>query len=148
MVQDQPKQWNGCLAMAEFWYNSTFHSSLGCSPYKALYGHDPNLEAMPDLDSEKTPVTDVLAERAVQAVLLTNNLEEAQARMKYNTDKHRTEKEYQVGDKVLLKLQPYAQASVVNRPYPKLSYKYFGPYPILEHIRKAAWCRMSFMYRS
>jgi hypothetical protein len=138
-VQDHPKQWHSCLSLAEFWYNSTFHSSLGCSPFKALYGHEPNLGAMPELDSEKTPVTDVLAERAMQAALLTKNLEAAQARMKYNADKHRVEKEYQVGEKVLLKLQPYAQASVVNRPYPKLAYKYFGPYSILERIGKAAY---------
>jgi hypothetical protein len=139
MIQDQPKQWCRALPLAEFWYNSTFHSSLGCSPFKALYGHDPNFGAIPDLDMDVSPVTDVLKERQMQMALLTKNLEAAQARMKYNADKHRMEKEYQVGDKVLLKLQPYAQASVVNRPYPKLAYKYFGPYTILARIGRAAY---------
>jgi hypothetical protein len=138
-VQDQPKQWCRALPLAEFWYNSTFHSSLGCSPFKALYGHEPDFGAMPDLELDTSPVTDVLQERQVQIALLTKNLEAAQARMKSNADKHRTEKEYQVGDKVLLKLQPYAQASVVNRPYPKLAYKYFGPYTILARIGRAAY---------
>lgn len=94
---------------------------------------------MPEIDTEQTPVTDVLQERAVQMALLTKNLETTQARMKHNADKHRVEREYQVGEKVLLKLQPYAQASVVNRPYPKLAYKYFGPYSILERVGKAAY---------
>jgi hypothetical protein len=40
---------------------------------------------------------------------------------------------------VYLKLQPYAQNSVVNRPCRKLAYKYYGPFEILEKIGNAAY---------
>jgi hypothetical protein len=59
--------------------------------------------------------------------------------MKQTTDKHRRLQEYQVGERVLLKLQPYAQSSLVNRPYPKLAFKYFGPYIVLEMIGNVAY---------
>ena len=74
-----------------------------------------------------------------QAVVLKEQLSRAQNKMKLSADKHRSDKEYQVGELVLLKLQPYAQSSLVNRPYPKLSFKYFGPYKVTERIGRAAY---------
>jgi hypothetical protein len=44
-----------------------------------------------------------------------------------------------VGEQVPLKLQPYAQSSVVNRPFPKLAFKYFRPYSILEKMGLVAY---------
>jgi hypothetical protein len=44
-----------------------------------------------------------------------------------------------VGGQVLLKLQPYAQQSVVNRPFPKIPYKFFGPYTVIEKVSSTAY---------
>ena len=59
--------------------------------------------------------------------------------MKFTADRLRTDTEFTIGDKVLLKLQPYAQSSVVNRPFPKLAMKYYGPFTITQKIGQAAY---------
>lgn len=50
--------------------------------------------------------------------------------MKAQADKHITEFSFQVGDSVLVKLQPYRQQSLAHRTSFKLGKKYFGPFPI------------------
>lgn len=44
-----------------------------------------------------------------------------------------------MGEQVLLKLQPYVQQSAVTRPYPKLSFKYFGPFEVEQKLGQAAY---------
>ena len=43
------------------------------------------------------------------------------------------------GEMVYLRLQPYSQSTVVNRPCHKLALKYFGPYKIVAKIGTAAY---------
>ena len=139
-VGDSPAKWKSWLAQAEFWYNSTHHSVLGCSPFKALYGHEPFC-GIPSQDSSTTLTTvkDFIADRQLYTVLLKEHLAKAQTHMKLAADRQRKDVVFQIGDQVLLKLQPYAQSSLVNRPFPKLAMKYFGPYAVLERIGPAAY---------
>jgi hypothetical protein len=40
-VHTCPRQWSKWLELAEIWYNTSFHSALGRTHFKALYGYSP-----------------------------------------------------------------------------------------------------------
>jgi hypothetical protein len=139
MTQATPTKWNSWLHLAEYWYNTSFHTSLGCSPHKALFGVEPHISQVPVLlSSVHHSMVDLISERNQLSVFLQQQLQRAQLRMKHK-DKGRSERSFSVGDHVFLRLQPYAQSSVVNRPYPKLAFKFFGPFQILEKVGSVAY---------
>lgn len=71
--------------------------------------------------------------------LIRKQLIRAQQRMKAQADKNRTEREFQEGDSVFLKLQPYIKSSIASRDHQKLSFWFYGPFKILHRIGKVAY---------
>jgi DUF1365 family protein len=59
--------------------------------------------------------------------------------MKVQANKNRVERSFAVGDWVYIKLQPHIQQSVQRCSNHKLSYKYFGPYLILQRVGQVAY---------
>lgn len=41
MTGDYPKQWVKWLPLAELWYNTSYHSAIGMTPFEAVYGVAP-----------------------------------------------------------------------------------------------------------
>jgi ribosomal protein L21E len=134
-VSSCQKKWVQWIPLAEFWYNTTVHSTLGKTPFEVLYGHAPRHFGV-DV-TESCAITDLdqwLKERDTMVGLLRQYLLRQQQRMKTQADKHRIERHFQVGDCVYLKLQPYVQKSVAVQGNRKLA-----PYKILEKFRKVAY---------
>lgn len=71
--------------------------------------------------------------------ILKENLQSAMNRMKYYADIHRSEREFDIGDWVYLRMQPFRNAPEGLRKQTKLSVKYFGPYQVTEKIGAVAY---------
>lgn len=79
-------------------------------------------------------------------VLLKFHLLRAQTMMKQQADKVRSNRVFQVGDWVWLKLQPYMQQLVTSRVNHKLASKFYGSFQIVAAIGVVAY-NFSFLPR-
>uniref|UniRef100_A0A0A9TKS5 Uncharacterized protein n=1 Tax=Arundo donax TaxID=35708 RepID=A0A0A9TKS5_ARUDO len=140
MVFLEPKDWFTWLPLAEWWYNTSYHTALRISPFQALYGYPPPLVgemALPCNISEEARIT--VEQKEMMNERLKRNLHIAQERMKHYADNRRSEREFQVGEMVYLKMQPYRQNAFGLRGSLKLRSKYYGPFRIMERVGKVAY---------
>lgn len=42
LAYHQPHSWGKWLALAEYWYNTSYHEALRMTPFEALYGYKPS----------------------------------------------------------------------------------------------------------
>ncbi|XP_028802348.1 uncharacterized protein LOC114757451 [Neltuma alba] len=99
MTGDFPKQWAKWLPLAELWYNTTYHSAIGMSPFEAVYGVAPPVH-LPYIvgDSPNELVDRTCLSREMVLQLLKQHLSKAQHRMMQQANKNRSERHFSVGD--------------------------------------------------
>jgi hypothetical protein len=135
-----PKKWLHWLSLAEYWYNTSYHSAIAMSPFEALYGHPPRHFGMSVAGScSVDSLTQWLQERRLASELIKQHLARASHRMKQQADKGRSERQFSEGDLVFLRLQPYVQSSLAPRANQKLAFKFFGPYTVLQRVGSVAY---------
>ncbi|XP_075074667.1 uncharacterized protein LOC142162239 [Nicotiana tabacum] len=81
---------------AEWWYNTTFHSSIQCTLYEALYGKPLPLHLPYAVgDSHMEEVDRSLLTREFKVQLLKYHLKRAQQRMVNQANKHRSDRQFE-----------------------------------------------------
>ena len=139
-VSGHPHHWVKWISLSEFWYNTNWHAALGKSPFEVLYGRQPRYFGITATDQIACEdVQEWLTSRQLVMDSIRQHLLRMQQRMKSQADKNRTERTFAIGDIVFLKLQPYFQNSVVNRPNQKLAFKFFGPFRIVDRVGSVAY---------
>ena len=129
MTGDCPNQWVKWLPLAEWWYNTNYHSATKMTPYQVLYGVAPLLHIpyFPK-DSAVESVDEYLSAKEEVIKRVREHLQPAQNRMTMVANRKRSDRSFEINDYVFLKLQPYRQHSLARRSSQKLAAKYYGPY--------------------
>ena len=78
-------------------------------------------------------------ERDAALQLLKEHLHRAQQMMKLRADTHRREVEFEVGDKVFVKVRLYRQRTLARRLNEKLAARFNGPFEIESRMGKVAY---------
>ena len=124
--------WDQQLPSAQFTLNTSLHSSIGESPFVALYGVPARtpFDLVSQVPDTGDPLHSVMRNAQFRFSKLRERLQAANVIMKCKHDKRAQERTSQVGDKVFLKVL------VRNERNYKLGKKFAGPFIVAE--RKGA----------
>ncbi|CAJ2637620.1 unnamed protein product [Trifolium pratense] len=137
---EQPKNWSTWVPWAEYWFNTTYHVSIGKSPFEVVYGRQPpKLLRFLSNETKVDAVALELQERDEALKQLKLHLLKAQQQMQAYANQKRRDLKFEVGDWVFLKLRPHRQHSVIRRINQKLAPRFYGPFMIIEKIGEVAY---------
>ncbi|KAL0561316.1 hypothetical protein IC582_001739 [Cucumis melo] len=134
-----PGSWDSHLHLMEFAYNNSYQATIGMAPFEALYGKCCRSPVCWDEVGEQRLMGPELVQSTNEAILkIRSRMHTAQSRQKSYADVRRKDLEFEVGDKVFLKVAPMRGVLRFERRG-KLSPRFVGPFEILERIGPVAY---------
>nr|GEX41099.1 retrotransposon protein, putative, Ty3-gypsy subclass [Tanacetum cinerariifolium] len=99
--------WDTHLLIVESSYNNSYHSSMKCAPFEALYGRKCRMPIAWAEVGEIKPIGSGIIHETIDKIFQINErLKTARDHKKSYADNRRKPLEFSVGDKVLLKVSP------------------------------------------
>ncbi|GJT37304.1 putative reverse transcriptase domain-containing protein [Tanacetum coccineum] len=138
-VMDFEKGCDKHLPLIEFSYNNSYHTSIKAAPFEALYGckfRSPICWAKVG-DAQLTG-PEIIRETTEKIIQIKHRLQASCDRQRGYADKRRKPLEFQVGDKVMLKVSPWKGVIRFGKRG-KLNPHYIGPFKILGKVRTIAY---------
>ncbi|GKA33116.1 putative reverse transcriptase domain-containing protein, partial [Tanacetum coccineum] len=133
------KGWVNHLPLVEFSYNNSYHASIKAAPFEALYGrkcHSPVCWA--EVGQVKLTCPELVQETIEKIIQIKQRMQVACDRQKSYANLKRRPMEFQVGDKVMLKVSPWKGVVRFSKGG-KLNPRYVRPFKVLEKVGSVAY---------
>ncbi|GJU11743.1 putative reverse transcriptase domain-containing protein [Tanacetum coccineum] len=138
-VMDFGGSWDTHLPLVEFSYNNSYHTSIKCAPFKALYGRKCRSPVIwTEVGESQLIRPEIMQETTKKIIQIKERLKMGRSRQKSYADKRRKPLEFKVGDRVLLKVSPW-KGVVQFGNKGKLAPRYVGPFEIVESVGLVAY---------
>ncbi|GJZ68491.1 putative reverse transcriptase domain-containing protein [Tanacetum coccineum] len=138
-VMDFGGSWDTHLPLVEFSYNNSYHTSIKCAPFEALYGRKCRSPVIwTEVGESQLIGPEIVQETTKKIIQIKERLKTARSRQKSYADKRRKPLEFKVGDRVLLKVSPWKGVVRFGKKG-KLAPRYVGPFEIVECVGPVAY---------
>ncbi|GKE50705.1 putative reverse transcriptase domain-containing protein [Tanacetum coccineum] len=133
------KGWVKHLPLAEFSYNNIYHASIKAAPYEAMYGRKCRSPVCwAEVGEAQLTGPKLIQETTEKIILIKQRMQAAQDRQKSYADRKRKPMEFEVGDRVMLKVSPW-KGVVRFSKRGKLNPRYVRPFKVLAKVGKVAY---------
>ncbi|GKC61185.1 putative reverse transcriptase domain-containing protein [Tanacetum coccineum] len=138
-VIDFGKGWDRHLPLVEFSYNNSYHTSIKAAPFKALYGQKCRSPiCWAEVGDAQLTGPEIIHETTEKIIQIKKRIQAARDRQKSYADRRRKPLEFEVGDKVMLKVSPWKGVICFGKRG-KLNPRYIGPFKILAKVGMLAY---------
>nr|GEV58986.1 putative reverse transcriptase domain-containing protein [Tanacetum cinerariifolium] len=136
---DFRKCWLNHLPLVEFLYNKSYHASVKAAPFEALYGRKCRSPVCwTEVGEAQILCPELIQETTEKIIQIKQRMQAACDRQKGYADLKRKPMEFQVGDKVMLKVSPGKRVVRFGKRG-KLNPRYVGPFKVLERFGDVAY---------
>ena len=136
---DYEGSWDRHIPLVEFMYNNSFQSSIEIAPYEALYGRKYRTPlCWTELSEKKVIGSDLIWETEEKVKMIRERLKVSTDRQKSYADMKRRDIQYEIGEKVFLKVSPWKKMMRFGKKG-KLSSRFIGAYEVIEKVGPVAY---------
>ncbi|GJY28825.1 putative reverse transcriptase domain-containing protein [Tanacetum coccineum] len=144
-VIDFRKGWVNHLPLVEFSYNNSYYASIKAASFEALYGQKCRLPiCWPEVGDVQLTSPEIVQETNEKVIQIKQRIQAAHDRQKSYADLKRKPMEFQVGDRVMLKVSPW-KGVVHFGKRGKLNPRFVRPFKVLEKGRAVVEFTICFM---